>query len=99
LGGHKIPRTPIAPLAPDLAVEIISRSNTREEMERKLGEYFQAGVRLVWYVYPAAREARIYTGPDRFTSVSEDQSIDGGQVIPGFSLSLGEFFAEPGPGD
>jgi len=50
-------------LVPDLAVEIISRHNTREEMDRKLLDYFAAGVRLVWYVYPATREVHIYASP------------------------------------
>ena len=60
LPGRVFPRDEIWSLAPDLAVEVISRGNTREEMEHKLLDYFTAGVRLVWYVYPAAREVHVY---------------------------------------
>src|SRR5258708_1197455 len=51
----------IPPLVPDLAVEILSPGNTKREMDRKLREYFQAGVRLVWYVDPRKRIAHAYT--------------------------------------
>ena len=50
--GREFPDEPIPPLVPDLAVEVISRSNTRKEMDEKLQEYFEKGVRLVWYVRP-----------------------------------------------
>jgi len=94
---RKIPRDPIADLAPDLAVEVISRSNTPEEMQRKLVDYFAAGVRSVWYVYPAAREVHVFTAADRCTVVTEPQTVDGGSALPGFGLSPAILFAEPGP--
>jgi len=96
LPGRKIPRTAVAHLAPDLAVEVISKGNTRQEMDRKLADYFTAGVRQVWYIYPVSREVRIYTAPDRSTVLPQDQTLDGGEVLPGFRLVLAEFFAEPG---
>jgi len=95
LPGRKIPRTAVANLAPDLAVEVISKGNTQQEMDRKLVDYFTAGVRLVWYVYPVAREVRVYTAPDRFTVLQQDQTLDGGELLPGFRLVLRDFFAEP----
>src|SRR5262249_17807448 len=52
LPGRKRPKEPIPLLAPDLVVEVLSKSNTRAEMKRKLGEYFGAGVLLVWLVDP-----------------------------------------------
>lgn len=79
-----------------LAVEVISKWNTREEMERKLHDYFTAGVRLAWYVYPDTREVRVYDSPDQHVVLSEQQTLDGGEVLPGFSLDLQSFFAEPG---
>ncbi len=48
----RFPRSRFPTLAPDLVVEVLSESNTRAEMERKRGEYFAAGVRLVWEVDP-----------------------------------------------
>jgi Uma2 family endonuclease len=87
-------REPIPNLAPDLAVEVLSKGNTRKEMERKLREYFAVGVRLVWFVDPRTRSARVYTDPKRSTLLGEDQTLDGGAVLPGFTLSLRELFAE-----
>jgi Uma2 family endonuclease len=97
LPGRTVPRTAIAELAPDLAVEVVSRSNTAKEMDRKLADYFAAGVRLVWYVYPTARQVAVYSARDQHVLVREEESLTGGDVLPGFRLSLRELFAEPGP--
>jgi Uma2 family endonuclease len=90
LPGRMLPEEPIAGLAPDLAVEILSEGNTPAEMKRKVGEYFHAGVRLVWLIDPRKRAARIYTAPHRSVAIREDQSLDGGDVLPGFTVSLAE---------
>jgi Uma2 family endonuclease len=91
-GGER-PQAPIPPLAPDLAVEILSPGNTEGEMRRKLRDYFTAGVRLVWYVDPATRSARAYTAPDQCVEIGEDGSLSGGDVLPEFTLPLRELFA------
>lgn len=97
LPGRRVPRDAIANLAPDLAVEVISKGNTREEMEGKLHEYFDADVRLVWYVYHAPRpEVHVYTGPAACTVLTLRDALDGGEVLPGFRLELARVFAEPG---
>jgi Uma2 family endonuclease len=92
LPGREFPKQPVPRLSIDLAVEVISKGNTKAEMERKLREYFEAGTRLVWFLYPKNRTARVYTAPRRSTRLTEDQSLDGGDVLPGFSLSLRELF-------
>lgn len=92
---RRIPREAIADVAPDLAVEVISKSNTPEEMQRKLSDYFAAGVRQVWYVYPESRQVRVYVSPEQSTVLSEQQTLEGGDLLPGFSLPLQGFFAEP----
>ena len=91
----KIPRTAIADLAPDLAVEVISRSNTHKEMDRKLLDYFNADVRQVWYVYPIQRQVHVFVNPEQSTQLGEQQTLDGGDVLPGFTLELARLFAEP----
>ncbi len=53
-----LPEEPVAGLVPDLAVEILSEGNTPAEMKRKVGEYFDAGVRLVWLIDPKKRMAQ-----------------------------------------
>ena len=93
---RKVPRDPIADLAPDLAVEVISKSNTRQEMERKLSDYFAAGVRQVWYVYPEPHELRAYTTREQYRTFTEQQTLELEDVLPGFRLDLRTFFAEPG---
>ena len=87
-------KAPILDLAPDLAVEVLSKSNTNAEMERKLREYFAAGTRLVWYVDPKTRTVRAFTSPDSVITLNDDQTLDGGEVLPGFTLNLRELFAE-----
>ena len=62
--GGKYPRESAWPLAPDLAVEIISEGNTKKEMDEKLRDYFSAGARLVWYVYPKLRQVEVFTSPE-----------------------------------
>jgi Uma2 family endonuclease len=96
LPGRKIPRDPLADLASDLAVEVISKYNTPQEMQRKLVDYFAADVRQIWYVYPITREVRAYRTPDHYATLSEAEILEGGPVIPGFRLDLRRFFADPG---
>jgi Uma2 family endonuclease len=93
LGKKEIPDEPIAHLAPALAVEVLSKGNTRQEIQRKLKEYFLAGTRLVWVVDPRKRQIIVHTAPDQFVILAEDDSLDGGDVLPGFSLRLRPLFA------
>jgi Uma2 family endonuclease len=87
-------RGEIPTVAPDLIVEVLSKGNTPKEMARKLDEYFRVGARLVWYVDPKKRTVRVYTARDRSVLLREDQALDGGNVLPGFSLSIRDWFAE-----
>jgi Uma2 family endonuclease len=77
---------------PNLAVEIISVGNTDAEMDRKRREYFEAGVQVVWIVDPPTRTIRVFTSFDQCTIVTEDEQLDGGVVLPGFQLSVSEWF-------
>ncbi len=95
LPNRKLPAEPIPQLAPNLAVEVISEGNTPREMERKLDEYFRAGVQLVWYVYPKTRTVRVFTATDQMSELSEDEVLQGGAALPGFELPLAELFALP----
>lgn len=89
----EFPSEPVPNLFPDLAVEVLSRGNTRGEMALKVSEYFEAGSRLVWIIDPETRTAEVYTAPDECRRLKATQSIDGGDVLPGFKLSLKELFA------
>jgi Uma2 family endonuclease len=95
LDGSGFPQQAAPDVAPDLAVEILSAGNTEREMRRKLDEYFEAGVRLVWYVDPATKTVTVYTTPTDLVVLTEADTLTGGEVLPGFEASLRELFATP----
>jgi Uma2 family endonuclease len=87
-------RGEIPAVVPDLIVEVLSKGNTPKEMARKRDEYFRAGVRLVWYVDPKKRTVRVYSASDQSVLLREDQTLDGADLLPGFALSIRDWFAE-----
>lgn len=95
LPNRRVPREPLPDLAPDLAVEVLSASNTPAEMARKRREYFAAGVHLIWQVDPEARTVEVYTAPEKSTILSAEDVLEGGSILPGFTLPVRELFAEP----
>ena len=64
-------------------------------MARKLADYFSAGVRLVWYVYPATCEVEVYEAADKCVKLTPQDTLDGGQVLPGFRLPFSTLFVQP----
>jgi Uma2 family endonuclease len=94
LPGRRYPTVPIPRLAPNLAVEVLSRSNTPGEMAVKRQDYFTAGVQLVWEIDPDKRTASVYTAPNAGTALGIADSLDGAMVLPGFRLPLRDLFAE-----
>ena len=84
---------------PDLAVEVLSPGNTRREMEIKLAEYAKAGVKLVWYVDPERKEVEVYPkgNPKRKKTLGVEGTLDGGDVLPGFTLPVAKIFERRGP--
>lgn len=84
---------------PDLAVEVISPSNTRREMAIKLAEYAKAGVKLVWYVDPERKEVDVYPLGDaeRKQTLAAADTLDGGTVLPGFAVPVARIFASRAP--
>lgn len=90
--GGELPKEPIANLAPELIAEILKPGNTKAEMSRKRDEYFTAGVCLVWFIDPESRTVAVYNSPDNFTTLTETQMLDGGEVLPGFSVLIRDLF-------
>lgn len=86
-------------VAPDLAVEVLSPSNTRREMEIKLAEYAKAGVKLVWYVDPERKEVDVYPAgnPDGKRTLTANDTLDGGDVLPGFAVKVERIFESRAP--
>lgn len=83
----------VFPLAPDLAVEVISPGNTAAEMRRKLADYFAAGVKEVWYIYPDRKIVQIHLGNEESITVEQSQKFEGTPLLPGLQLDLAKFFA------
>lgn len=79
-------------VVPDLVVEVVSPSDRASDVTAKALTWVRAGVRLVWVVDPGARAATAY-GPDGVHVVDEHGALDGGDVLPGFSLPLAELLA------
>jgi Uma2 family endonuclease len=77
-------------LAPDLAVEIVSPSNTVSELLEKVIDYLDAGTRLVWVIDPRSRTATVYRSRADIRVLREDEILEGGDVLPGFSVRLDE---------
>jgi Uma2 family endonuclease len=91
--GGELPDEAIASLGPDLAVEVISPGNTKKEIDRKLREYFSSGTRLAWVVYPKSETVDVYTSAAKKRALRQGQTLDGGDVLPGFQLPLRRLFA------
>jgi Uma2 family endonuclease len=93
LPNRERPSEAIPDLAPDLAIEVLSEGNTPGEMKLKLKEYFLSDVSLVWFVDPRKRTVEVFTAPDKSTILFEDQTLDGGSVLPGLNLPVRDVFA------
>ncbi len=79
---------------PDLAVEVVSPSNSQPEIDRKVCIYLSGGVKVVWIVYPERKSIVIHEPEKSPQILSGDQSLEGGTVLPGFALPLSLLFGE-----
>jgi Uma2 family endonuclease len=93
LPGNEFPDEPIPDLAPTLAIEVLSRSNTKKEMAIKRDDYFRSGVQEVWEIQPNRQTAEVYTSPTKRRHVGKDEVLHGGDFLPGFILPLATLFA------
>ncbi len=82
-----------ARLAPDLAAEILSPSDTKAEIEEKVQAYLDAGVPLVWVVDPQRRTIRVRPADGRERLLTEADELDGGKVLPGFRMPVARLFS------
>ena len=80
-------------LAPDLAVEVVSPSDRETEVLEKVEEWLRGGTRLVWVIYPATRSATVYRSLEEVQDLSENDSLDGNPVIPGFTCNIRDLFS------
>lgn len=80
------------PLAPDLAVEVVSPSDNESHVNDKVMEYLDAGVQLIWIVYPRRHTVTVYTTDRRGRILTDDETLDGGDVLPGLQIPLTDIF-------
>ncbi len=78
---------------PAFVIEIISPSNASQEVERKMREYFQAGVRVVWHIYPALDEVRVYSSPKLITVCTGDDFCTAAPAFEDFAITANAVFA------
>ena len=78
---------------PDLVVEVLSAGNTVEDMDDKIAEYFAAGVRQVWLFSAKNHTIRMHRSPKQITILDANDVLDGGDILPGFSVSVRDIFA------
>jgi Uma2 family endonuclease len=79
--------------SPAIAIEVISPSNSAEDLLRKTKVYFQFGAREVWQFYPNLRAVLVYTSPAQVSEVGEDDSLST-PLLPGFSLPIRDLLSE-----
>ena len=82
-------------LAPKLAVEVISPTNTAAAVEAKILKYFAAGVEAVWVVHPTTQRIYVYESPTACKILGIGDVLEGGKVLPGFSMPVAEVFKIP----
>jgi Uma2 family endonuclease len=81
-------------VVPNLATEVVSPTDSVEELEQKIAEYFRAGVQLVWVVHPTRSKIHVYRSPTQIAVLSKNDVLDGWTVVPGFQLALAQLFTE-----
>lgn len=91
LPGERIPQGHLR-IAPDLAIEIISPNDFAYELDKKVLEYLQAGVRLVWIINPEVRTVRIHRADGTTGWLTESGELSGEDVIPGFRCPVAGLF-------
>jgi Uma2 family endonuclease len=96
---HRIPRghdfTKYFPEPPDIAIEVVSPTDRSAEILSKVALYGEAGGPLVWVVYPKQRAVTVHVLGEPPQTIYEGETLQGGEILPGFSLAVGEIFANP----
>lgn len=87
------PTTAFFPGAPDLAVEVVSPDDTAAGLEAKVHEYLSSGTQQVWLAYPESRRVHVYHRDGTARWYTEEDTLESGDLLPGFSVPVRELFA------
>lgn len=79
---------------PDMAAEVLSPNELAYDLDRKVQEYLDAGVQLVWIVNPETRTARVHRADGSITGLREPDELTGEEIIPGFRCRIADLFRE-----
>ena len=79
-------------LAPDLAVEVVSPYDRPQEIREKVDGWLDAGTSMVWVIYPATRTVAVHRPPDTVQQLAEGDTLEGAEVVPGFTCQVGQLF-------
>jgi Uma2 family endonuclease len=79
---------------PDLAVEVKSPTDSKRKMRQKAEKYLELGTRLVCLVFPDEQLVEVYRADEDVREVGVDQTVDAGDLLPGFSLTVREIFGK-----
>jgi Uma2 family endonuclease len=82
-------------MPPDLAVEVVSPTDQPADVQNKARDYIESGVRLVWVVWPKRQAVSVYTREAATYELGPDAELDGGDVLPGFHVRVGDLFEIP----
>jgi Uma2 family endonuclease len=81
-------------MIPPLAIEVVSKSNTANEILTKIYDYFEHGVSLVWIIYPKHQVIHVYESPKSIRVLDSADTLDGGKALPNFRLPVGKRFEQ-----
>lgn len=79
-------------IVPDFVIEVISPTDGATEVENKIAAYMQDGVRLLWVIYPESRKIRIFRTDGEYRETTDSGTLDAGEIIPGWSITLDDLF-------
>lgn len=79
--------------APNLAVEVTSPGDTVRQVEEKVAEWLDAGAQIVWVVSPKLHTVTVYRSLTDIVTLTEKDTLDGGNIVPGFQIKIAEIFA------
>ena len=83
------------PFAPDLAVEVVSPSDSASDVQNKVALYLQAGTAIVWVIYPIQRTVVVHYPDNTAKTFGGDDTLDGGTILPGLAITVKALFPPP----
>ncbi len=78
--------------APELAVEIVSPSHSAQDLEIKIEQYLHSGAKQIWVLYPKTKRVHVFTPGSQLAILDETQTLEGGDLLPGFSVKVADLF-------